>query len=63
MLDNPKALIVGSISSIDDENSLSLIPPKFNQWLDIMTKEAARRLPDHKIYDHAIELKDGQQLP
>jgi hypothetical protein len=41
VLDNPEALIVGSISSIDNENSLSLIPPKFNKWLDIMMTEAA----------------------
>jgi hypothetical protein len=63
VLDNPEALIVGSISSIDDENSLSLIPPKFNKWQDIMTTEAAQQLPDDKRYDHATVLKDGQQPP
>jgi hypothetical protein len=56
----PEALIVRCISSIDDENSLSLILPKFNKWRDIMMTEAERQLPDHKTYDHAMELKDSQ---
>jgi hypothetical protein len=42
VLDNPEALIVGSIFSIDNQNSLSLILLKFNKWLYFMTMEAAR---------------------
>jgi hypothetical protein len=30
---------------------------------DIMTTEAAQRLPSHKPYDHAIDLQDGQHPP
>jgi hypothetical protein len=63
VLGHPEALVIGSISSNDNDNALSLVPSKFKKWTDIITTEAAQCLPSHKPYDHAIDLQDGQHPP
>jgi hypothetical protein len=63
VLGHPEVLVIGSISSNDDDNALSLVPSKFKKCTDIMTTEAAQRLPSHKPYDHAIDVQDGQHPP
>lgn len=33
-----------------------MVPEKYHEFIDIFSKEASERLPEHKPYDHAIEL-------
>jgi hypothetical protein len=63
ILGHPEALVIGSISSNDDDNALSLVPSKFMKLADIMTTEAAQRLPNHPPYNYAIDLQDNQHPP
>jgi hypothetical protein len=54
-------MAIGSISTSDEKvDRISLLPPKFWNWAYIMTKEGAQRLPEHKTYDHAIDVKDWE---
>jgi hypothetical protein len=63
VLGHPEALVIGSISSNNNDNALNLVPFKFKKWTDIMITEAEQRLPSHKPYNHTIDLQDGQHLP
>jgi hypothetical protein len=50
------------------QTRLRLIPQpsyqkQFQQYVKVLGKELADKLPDHKPYDHAIDLKDGEQPP
>jgi hypothetical protein len=64
ILEHPEALMIRSISSnTSNDDPLSLDPERFMKWTNIMTKEAVQRLPTHKPYDHAIDLKDGETPP
>jgi hypothetical protein len=40
----------------------TIIPEKFKQYVKVLGKELADKLPNHKPYDYAIDLKDGKQL-
>jgi hypothetical protein len=61
VMPHPEALVVASISTTElDSNPLDSVPDKFKKWTHIMFKEAAKRLPEHIPYDHAIELKTGE---
>jgi transposase InsO family protein len=67
VLEDPQAMIVGFIGTIASQTELddaiARVPAKYRQFTDIMTTEAASKLPDHKPYDHAIDLKDGETPP
>jgi hypothetical protein len=41
----------------------TIIPEKFQPYVKVLGKELANKLPNHKLYDHAIDLKDGEQPP
>jgi hypothetical protein len=53
------------MATTKDELSKALkqVPEKFRKWINIMTKEAADRLPEYKPYDYAIDLKEGETPP
>jgi transposase InsO family protein len=36
-------------------------PPEYHQYLKVFSKKESERLPSRKIWDHAIELKEGFQ--
>jgi hypothetical protein len=64
ILDHLVAMVIGSISTKEDNiDPISLVPAKFRKWVHIMTKEAAATLPEHKPYDHAIDIKDCETPP
>jgi hypothetical protein len=44
-------------------DDLKQVPEKFRKWINIMTKEAADKLPEYKPYDHTINLKEGETPP
>ena len=35
------------------------VPPEYHRWLSVFDEKAASRLPEHKPYDHGIDLKEG----
>jgi hypothetical protein len=64
ILDHPEAMVIGSISRQEDKIiPISLVPAKFRKWAHIMTKEAAAKLPQHKPYVHAIDIKGSETPP
>jgi hypothetical protein len=61
---HPDAGIIGYVSAVGViSEPLERVPPEFRQYLDIMGKEAADALPEHRSYDHEIQLKDGEVPP
>jgi hypothetical protein len=61
------AVVIGYVTSVNPEltevDPTTIIPEKFKQYIKVLGKELADKLPDHKPYNHAIDLKDGKQPP
>jgi hypothetical protein len=61
------AIVIGYVTSVKPElaevDPITIIPEKFQQYIKVLGKELADKLPNHKPYDHAIDLKDGEQPP
>jgi hypothetical protein len=41
-------------------NPMTIVLEKLKPYVKVLGKELADKLPDHKLYDHAIDLKDGE---
>ena len=39
-------------------NPANKLPLEYYEYLDVFNREAAEKLPDHRPYDHRIELED-----
>ncbi|MBW0566536.1 hypothetical protein O181_106251 [Austropuccinia psidii MF-1] len=39
------------------ETVLKVVPPAYHQYLDVLTKVTAEKLPPHRACDHHIELE------
>jgi hypothetical protein len=61
------AAVISYVASVNPAlaavDPTTIIPEKFKQYIKVLGKELADKLPDHKPYDHAIDLKDGKQPP
>jgi hypothetical protein len=61
------ATVIGYVTSVNPDpaevDPATIVPEKFQQYVKVLGKELADKLPNHKLYDHAIDLKDGEQLP
>jgi hypothetical protein len=59
------ATVIGYVASITKDTAevdpATIIPEKFQQYCKVLGKELADKLPDHKPYDYAIDLKPGKQ--
>jgi hypothetical protein len=59
--------VIGYVASVNLDsakiNRTTIIPETFQQYVKVLGKELADKLPDHKPYDYAIDLKDGEQPP
>jgi hypothetical protein len=62
VLQHPEAQIIGYISAVSND-PCALVSEQFHQFLDVMGKEIADALPEHRPYDHAIQLKEGEVAP
>jgi hypothetical protein len=62
VLQHPEARVIGYVSAIASE-PVTLVPEQFRPFLDLMGKEAADALPEHRSYDHEIRLKEGETAP
>jgi hypothetical protein len=60
------ATVIRYVASVNPDpaevDPTTIIPDKFQQYVKVLGKELADKLPDHKPYDHAIDLKDSKQL-
>ena len=36
-----------------------LVPEKFHEWIKVFGKKQSERMPMRKLWDHAIEVKEG----
>jgi len=62
VVSDPEAIMIGYVSALQD-NANKQIPLEFQQFLGIMSKEAADVLPEHRSYDCKIDLKEGSTPP
>jgi len=58
-----EARVVGYVCTASNEDPLQLVPAGFRQYLDIMGKEEADALPEHRLYDCKIDLKEVSVAP
>jgi hypothetical protein len=65
ILDNYDATVIGYVASITKDmaevDPTTIIPEKCQQYYNVLGKELADKLPDHKPYDHTMDLKAGEQ--
>jgi hypothetical protein len=65
ILHHYNATVIGYVASVNPDlaevDLTTIIPEKFQEYVKLLGKELAGTLPDHKPYDHAIDLKDGEQ--
>jgi hypothetical protein len=61
------AMVISYVTSVNPDpaeiDPTTIVPEKFKQYVKVLGKELANKLSDHKPYDHAIDLKDGEQPP
>jgi hypothetical protein len=61
------ATVIGYVTSVNPDlaevDPATIVLEKFQQYVKVLGKELADKLPNHKLYDHAIDLKDGKQPP
>jgi hypothetical protein len=61
ILDHLGAMVIRPISTEEEKIDLiSLVPSKFRKWVHIMMKKAAAKVPQHKPYDHGIDITDSE---
>lgn len=41
----------------------TVLPPEYHEFLDVFSHAEARKLPEHRTYDHRITLLDGKEPP
>jgi len=64
VLHEKEAQLVGYVSMVEGKTDpLAEVPREFRQYLEIMGKEAADALPQHRPYDCKIKLKEGATAP
>jgi len=42
-----------------EEEAKKMVPEKFHQWIKVFRKKQSERMPTRKLWDHAIEVKEG----
>jgi hypothetical protein len=61
------ATVIGYIASVNPDTAeldpTTIVPERFQQYVKVLGKELTDKFPDYKPYDHAIDLKDGEQPP
>jgi len=60
---DPNARVIGHISAVTTDDALASVPGEFRPYMRIMGQEAADTLPQHRLYDCKIELKEGSTTP
>jgi len=62
ILSHSEARVIGYVSAVEmpANDPLEQVPVEFQQFLCIMGKDAGDALPEHRFYDHSIDLKPGE---
>jgi len=42
-----------------EEEVKKMVPEKFHQWIKVFSKKQSERMLTRKVWDHAIEVKEG----
>jgi len=42
-----------------EEEAKKLVPERFHKWIKVFKKKQSERMPTRKIWDHAIDVKEG----
>ena len=45
-----------------EEEAKKLVPESFHKWIKVFGKKQSERMPTRKLWDHAIEIKEGFML-
>jgi len=45
-----------------EEEAKKLVPEKFHRWIKVFSKKQSERMPVWKVWDHAIDMKEGFML-
>ena len=45
--------------AMSEEKAKKLVPRKFHKWIKVFGKKQSERMPMRKVWDHAIEVKEG----
>ena len=63
IINNPGAGIMGIVAVVPSDDDFRAgtdkVPEACTEFIPIMTAEMSAVLPEHSVYDHAIDLKDG----
>jgi len=43
----------------EEEEAKKLVPKKFHRWIKVFGKKQSERMPTRKLWDHAIDVKEG----
>jgi len=54
---------IGYVSMVTQEDPRATVAPEFRQYINVMGKEMADALPQHRPYDCKSELKEGSIVP
>ena len=52
-------MLAAAPSDDDLKAAINKVPEAYLEFIPIMTAEMAKVLPEHMVYDHAIDLKEG----
>ena len=67
IINNSNTGILGMVAAAPSDDDLNVAINKvleaYSKFIPIMTAEMAAVLPEHSVYDHAIDLKEGQTPP
>jgi hypothetical protein len=67
ILHHYNATAIGYVTSVNPDlaevDPTTIVLEKFKHYIKVLGKELADKLPDHKPYDYAINLKDSEQPP
>ena len=56
-------MVVAAPSDDDLKAAINKVREAYSEFIPIMTAEMAEVLPEHMVYDHAIDLKEGTTAP
>jgi len=49
----------GEEAARSEEEAKRLVPERFHQWIKVLGKKQSERMPTRKLWDHAIDVKEG----
>jgi len=46
-------------AAMSEAEAKKLVPEKFHKWIKVFGKKQLERMPTKKVWDHAIDVKEG----